>query len=139
LFPGDGKYFQRIASFAVREQLVPTCNTDDVAVAEIVAASEDGYKLLYTDNEGGTLGFVDIADPHNPVVAGTIRVGGEPTSVAVCGAYAIVVVNTSADYVNTSGIFHVIDVASQTVLCTGDLSGHPDSVGMAPDCDRERT
>jgi hypothetical protein len=105
-----------------------------VAVAEIVAASEDGYKLLYTDSEGGTLGFVDITDPHNPVAAGTISVGGEPTSVAVCGAHAIVVVNTSADYVNTSGIFHVIDVASQTVLRTGDLPGQPDSVGMAPDC-----
>jgi hypothetical protein len=110
-----GKYFQRIASFAICEELDPTCNTDEVAVAEIVAASSDGFKLLYTNSEGGTLGFVDITDPYHPKAAGSINVGGEPTSVAVCGAYAIVVVNTSKDYVNTSGIFHVIDVASQTV------------------------
>jgi hypothetical protein len=136
LFSGNsaGKYFQRIASFPICEQLDPTCNTDEVAVAEIVVASEDGYKLLYTDSEGKTLGFIDIADPRNPVAAGTINVGGEPTSVAVCGNFAIVVVDTSEDYVNTSGIFHVIDVASQTVLRTGDLGGQPDSIGIAPDC-----
>jgi hypothetical protein len=56
---------------------------------------------------------------------GAAHVGGEPMSVAVYGNDAIVVVNTSEDYASTSGIFHVIDVPSQTVLRAGDLGGSP--------------
>jgi len=91
-------------------------------------------KLLYTNSPGGTLEFVDITDPSYPMAAGVINVGGEPTSVAVCGPYAIVVVNTSPNFVNPSGIFHVIDVDSQRVLRTDNLPGQPDSIGFAPDC-----
>lgn len=111
-----------------------TCNTDAETAAEIVVASQDGNTLLYTNSPAGTLEFVDITDPFNPAAAGVLDVGGEPTSVATCGPFAIVVVNTSPDYINPSGIFHVIDVASQAVLRTGNLPGQPDSISMAADC-----
>lgn len=55
------------------------------------------------------------------------------TSTAVLGQYAIVSVNTSPNFVNASGVFHVIDIASQTVLRTGDLGGQPDAIAVSPD------
>lgn len=66
-------------------------------VAEIVAASEDGRLLVYTDTATGNVGFVNIEDPANPLPAGVVDVDGQPTSVAVAGGYALVAVNTSPD------------------------------------------
>ena len=50
------KFFQRIATFPV------FLNTDvnEETVSEIVAATEDGKTLIYTDGEFGGIGFVDI-------------------------------------------------------------------------------
>jgi hypothetical protein len=56
--------------------------------------------------------------------------------VAVCGDYAIVVVNTSEDFVNSSGIWHAIRIADQTVVRTESLPGQPDSIAVSPDCQR---
>lgn len=105
-------------------------------VAEIVVASKDGKMLIYTDSEQEQLGFVDIYDPYYPKPAGVLALGGEPTSVAVCGDYAIVCVNTSEDFINTSGKAMVIKVADQTVVREMDLGGQPDSIGVSPDCTR---
>ena len=99
-----------------------------------MAASGDGRTLVYSDSPQGTVGFVDISDPYDPKGMGTIDVGGEPTSVAVCDDYAIVVVNTSEDFVNVSGIWHVIKISEKKVLRTADLPGQPDSVAISPDC-----
>ena len=85
-------------------------NADPAAetVAEILAASEDGKTLVYTDSPGRAIGFVDITRPHRPISAGKLDVGGEPTSVAVLGnRLALVAVNTSASFVEPSGELQV--------------------------------
>ena len=120
--------FQRVASFPVFQNT----DVDDETVAEIVTATEDGMMLIYTDSETENLGFVDIADPHNPVAAGIVALGGEPTSVAVKGGYALVCINTSADFVNTSGDLLVIDIASRQIVRTLPLGGQPDSIAVSP-------
>lgn len=93
--------FRRIASFPV------FLNTDVAleTVAEIVAASDDGNLLIYTDSQTENVGFVDITTPSNPfpLPADTLPVGGEPTSVAVAGPYALVGVNTSPSFVDAPG------------------------------------
>lgn len=126
-------HFNRIATFPVCLQLDPNCNVDDETVSEIIYASKDGNTLVYTDGTMGMLGFIDITDPANPLPAGVVDVGGEPTSTVVLGPYAIVVVNTSPSYTEPSGIFHIIDIATQEVLRTGDLGGQPDSISISPD------
>ncbi len=46
---------------------------DAEMVAEIVAASEDGSRLIYTDSENDRAGFVGIADPGQPTPLGRLR------------------------------------------------------------------
>ncbi len=121
--------FTRIATFPVY------LNTDINAetVAEIVTASKDGNTLIYTDGKTENLGFVDISNPSNPLPAGVVALGGEPTSVAVKGDYALVAVNTSEDFVNTSGNLQVIDIETGELQAVLDLGGQPDSVAVSPD------
>ncbi|MCC2614951.1 esterase-like activity of phytase family protein [Aestuariibacter halophilus] len=125
--------FNRIASFPVCLQLDPSCNVDTETAAEIAAVNDDGTVVVYTDSPLEVVGFVDINDPANPQALGTVALNGEPTSVAVKGAYALVGVNTSADYINVSGALAVIDIASQTEVTRLDLGGQPDSVAVSPD------
>jgi len=127
---GDGiAQFRRIATFPVFENT----NVDEETVAEIVAASEDGMTLIYTDAVTGNVGFVDITDPANPQPGGVIPVGGEPTSVAVAGPYALAAVDTSPDFVNPSGLLHIIHIDAGSIVRTIDLGGQPDSVAVSPD------
>ena len=121
--------FNRIASFPV----FLNTSIDTQTVAEIVAASEDGNILIYTDSEGGNAGFIDITDPANPLPAGNLPVGGEPTSVAVAGQFALVAVNTSESFTNPSGRLAVVNIASRKIIRILDLSGQPDSVAVSPD------
>ncbi len=121
--------FTRIATFPV--YLNTDINTE--TVAEIVTASKDGNTLIYTDGKSEKLGFVDISNPTNPLPAGVVDLGGEPTSVAVKGDYALVAVNTSEDFVNTSGNLQVIDIESGELQAILDLGGQPDSVAVSPD------
>ena len=125
--------FNRLSTFAVCEQLDATCNVDDETVAEIVTASNDGNTLIYTDGVQNSLGFIDITDAAMPKKMGTVVLAGEPTSVAVVGNYVVAGVNTSADYVNTSGELAIIDLATQMIVRTLDLGGQPDSVAVSPD------
>jgi hypothetical protein len=123
------KSFNRIAVFPVFEN-------SDIAyetVAEIVDVSKDGNTLIYTDSQLEVAGLIDITDPGNPKAAGTVALAGEPTSVAVAGGYALVAVNTSADFVNTSGELVVIEVTTKEVITTLPLGGQPDSVAVSPD------
>ena len=129
----NGQNFNRVASFPVCLQLDATCNVDDETAAEIVAASDDGMTLIYTDSPSEKLGFVDITDAAEPVAAGTLDLPGEPTSVAVKGDYALVAINTSTDFVNVSGSLLVVNIASQTIVRTIDLGGQPDSIAVSPD------
>lgn len=122
------KTFRRIATFPVFENT----SIDTETVAEIVASAEGGNLLLYTDSENENIGFVDISDPYNPQPDGTVAVGGEPTSVAVVGRFALAAVNTSADFVNVSGQLEIIDIASRSVVRVIQLGGQPDSVAVSP-------
>lgn len=136
--PGDA-HFQRIATYVVCENT--SCDTDliEETVAEIVAVSKDGKTLVYTDSPTGRIGFVDISNPEAPVGLGTVQTGGEPTSVAVSGRYALVGVNTSDSYVDASGHLAVYDlpaclanVAGCAPVHTLDMNGQPDSVAVSP-------
>ena len=128
----DDKNFNRIATYAVCQQLDASCDTDTETAAEIVAASEDGNVLIYTDSPSDSIGFVDITTPDQPTGLGSLPLGGEPTSVAVKGGYALVGVNTSADFVNVSGKLAVVDNASRSIVQPLDLAGQPDSVAGSP-------
>ncbi len=131
--PVGDKRFNRVASFLICSQIEPNCNDDTETVAEIVAVSDDGLMLIYTDSEQNSIGFVDFTDPTAPAGAGNVDVGGEPTSVAVRGDYAVVGVNTSADFVNVAGSLAVVDIATQAVVRTIDVGGQPDSVAVSDD------
>ncbi|PUA30939.1 MAG: alkaline phosphatase [Cellvibrio sp. 79] len=125
--------FNRIATLQSCMQINATCNTSDETAAEIVAASTDGMTLVYTDALKKQIGFVDIVNPSQPKPTGVLAMGGEPTSIAVKGANALVAVNTSADFVNVSGKLAIVDIATKTVIHNIDLGGQPDSVAVSPD------
>lgn len=103
----ESMQFERIATFPV----YINTDIDTETVAEIVDASKDGDTLVYTDSATERLGFVDIENPSEPKPLGLIVVGGEPTSVAVAGDYALVVVKTSPIYTASSGFLHQAEIA----------------------------
>lgn len=124
----SGDAFRRIATFPVHLNSDITQTTS----AEIVTSADNGRLLIYSDSELGVLGFIDIANPANPLPAGTIAMPGEPTSVTVRGRHALVCVNTSADYINTSGELLVVDVYTRTIVRSLPLGGQPDSIAISP-------
>ncbi|EJK46736.1 hypothetical protein THAOC_34583 [Thalassiosira oceanica] len=129
------RYFNRIATFPVCSQIDINCDTDEETVAEIVVATEDGMTLVYSDAEQENIGIVDITVPSNPEPLGVISLAGEPTSVAMIPGsnHAAVAINTSSDYVNTSGELVIVDIDEQVVLHSFELGGQPDSVAVSPD------
>ncbi|MFQ3199717.1 MAG: hypothetical protein ACI9SK_000425 [Zhongshania sp.] len=129
----EAKNFNRIAAFPVCFQDDANCDSDDETSAEIVTASTDGMILIYTDSPADRIGFVDITDPSKPSVLGVLGLSGEPTAVAVKGDFALVGVNTSADFINVSGTLDVINIASRSVVRSIDVGGQPDSVAVSPD------
>lgn len=125
--------FNRVSSFLVCSQTDKTCNTDTETAAEILYATKDGNTLVYSDSPNNQLGIVDISDANMPKAAGTIDLGGEPTSVTIKGEYALVAVNTSKDYINTGGELQVINLKDKNRVATLDLGGQPDSIAISPD------
>jgi len=125
--------FVRQSTYPVCLQDSLSCDSDDETVAEIAAVSRDGMTLVYTDAAQNRVGFVDIADPEAPVGLGTVDLLGEPTSVAVVRGYVVVAVNTSPDFLNTSGHLAVIPMRWPKVVHRIDLGGQPDSVSASPD------
>lgn len=123
--------FQRIATLPIYAN---NGDLEEETVSEIIAVSDDGVTLVYTDGPLQQIGFVDIGDAHNPIPAGVVPLVGEPTSVDVLGDhYALVAVNTSADFVDTSGELVVVDILSRKIVGSIDLGGQPDSVKISPD------
>jgi hypothetical protein len=116
--------FNRIASFAT-----PYNNADASAEssAEIIAASDDGMTLIYTDSPLGVVGLIDITDATNPQAKGNVDMGGEPTSVTVVGNTAYVAVNTSESYTNPSGKLVSLNLSDGSITGECDLGGQPDS------------
>lgn len=127
--PERGAWFQRLGTLPAYANSSP----DDVASAEIAAATGDGRTLVYTDSPGGRLGLVELDRLGRPRPAGTIAVPGEPTSVDVLGHLALTVVDTSASFTDPSGVLQVLDLRSRQVVATHDLRGQPDSVDLSPD------
>jgi hypothetical protein len=125
--------FQRVATLANYRNNV-AANIGETTVSEIIATTHDGNTLVYTDSPGKQIGFVDITNPANPLPDGIVALDGEPTSVDVlANKYALVAVNTSADFVNTSGKLVVVDIATRAIVGSIDLGGQPDSVKISPD------
>ena len=62
--------FSRIASFPVELNV-----TEDATSAEIIAASDDGMTLVYSDSPGGGIGFVDITDAELRTLCDGIETG----------------------------------------------------------------
>lgn len=117
--------FNRIASFPT-----PWNNGErskEESVAEIIAASEDGMTLIYTDGPLKAVGRIDLRDPRKPQPLGLVDVGGEPTSVTVIGNRAYVAVNTSKSFTEPSGKLLVIDLGSGNIEASCELGGQPDS------------
>ena len=120
--------FNRLSTFFACTQINPTCNTNQATGAEIVAASDDGNLLVYSDAEFGKVGFVNIVDPANPLPDGTVNFfPGQPNSVAVRGPYVLAVINTGT-IANPTGFLAVIDIVSRAVVRNITLPGQPDSV-----------
>ena len=131
----DGQSFARLATFEIVDN-DPNADRSSERVAEIVDATADGQTLVYTDSEGEQIGLLDIADPANPRGLGVLSVGGEPTSVAVAGPYALVGVNTSKDFKTPSGelvVVNIWDPAAPFVVRRISVAGQPDSVAVSPD------
>ncbi|PRD43926.1 alkaline phosphatase [Phyllobacterium phragmitis] len=125
--------FNRIATFPVASNLPADADKTTETSSEIIAASEDGNTLVYSDSPYGGIGFVDITDPAQPKPGGSIKVDGEPTSVIVVGGKVLAGVNTSQSKVKPSGRLDVIDLATRKVEASCDLGGQPDSVAVSPD------
>ncbi len=125
--------FNRIASFPVATNLPADKDKLSTTSAEIITASEDGNTLIYSDSPLGAIGFVDITDAKAPKAGSALMMDGEPTSVAVVGAKALVAVNTSENKQKPSGKLAIVDVASMKIDATCDLGGQPDSVAISLD------
>jgi hypothetical protein len=129
-----GGVFRRIATLKICEKLDNKCNNDTETVAEIIDITPDGRTLVYTDSTLREIGIIDLTDPQRPIHAFRVSVDGEPTSVAVTndGQYAVAVVNTSPNFVNTTGLLYVINLSTAAIVAKLDLPGQPDSIKVAP-------
>ncbi|WP_394688160.1 esterase-like activity of phytase family protein [Hoeflea sp.] len=125
--------FNRVASFATPLNMAAGEDINRETSSEIIAATEDGQRLIYTDSPLGAVGMIDISDASAPKPLGNIDVQGEPTSVTVIGSTAFVAVNTSKDYVAVGGKLLTLDMDAKTVTAECDLDGQPDSIASAKD------
>ncbi|MEI8700578.1 MAG: alkaline phosphatase [Mesorhizobium sp.] len=125
--------FNRVASFAVAGNLPADVEKATPTSSEIIAASEDGMTLVYSDSPLGAVGFIDITDPKAPKAGGIVKIDGEPTSVVVIGGKVLAGINTSESKAKPSGNLTVIDLASKAIESTCDLGGQPDSLALNKD------
>ena len=125
--------FNRIASFGAIHNLPEGTQLTQETSPEIIAASEDGNTLVYSDSPFGALGFVDITDVQKPVAGGVVKLDGEPTSVAIGGNTVFAGVNTSESYTKPSGYLMALGLQTRNELARCDLGGQPDSVAVSKD------
>ncbi|MFD2176212.1 esterase-like activity of phytase family protein [Veronia pacifica] len=125
--------FERISSFSTVANLPADKSLDSETSAEIIAATEEGNTLVYSDGPLGGLGIINITNPKQPVADGFIALQGEPTSVDVLNHTVISAVNTSESYTQPSGIIGQWDLKTRQQLAGCDLGGQPDSVAIAKD------
>lgn len=122
-------YFDRVNSFPVAQNAPEAEETS----SEIIAASEDGSWLVYSDSPAGGIGFIGLAEDGSTEAKGFLALDGEPTSVTVIGEHVFAGVNTSESYTAPSGHVAVINAASQEIVATCDLGGQPDSIAASKD------
>jgi hypothetical protein len=137
--PGKPEWrFKRVGTFANFRNT----GLDAPTVSEIIASTPDGRTVIYTDAEGGLIGFIDITIPSQPRAAGVVPLDPDPdtapayspTSVAVFrNRYVLVAVDTSLSKKQPSGELQVIDLSSRARVATIDLGGQPDAVKVSPD------
>lgn len=137
--------FNRVASFTTPSNMAQGEDTGRETSAEIIAASEDGQRLVYTDSPLGVVGIIDISDAAAPKPLGNVSMAtaapaeveeapaSEPTSVTIIGANAYVAVNTSENFVDTGGQLLTVDLDGKSVTAACDLGGQPDSIARAKD------
>ncbi|SER15374.1 Esterase-like activity of phytase [Amphritea atlantica] len=125
--------FNRISSFGAIHNLPEGTPQSQETSPEIIAASEDGNTLVYSDSPFGTLGFVDITDAAKPVAGGSFKLDGEPTSVAISGQTVFAAVNTSESYTKPSGYLLALGLQAREEQARCDLGGQPDSVAVSKD------
>lgn len=125
--------FNRIASFAVTDNLPDGADYKKATSSEIITATQDGNTLIYSDSPLGAIGFIDITDAKAPKALGSLAFEGEPNSVAAAGSKVLVTIDTTEDMTKPSGQLAVVDIAGKTVDGTCDLGGQPDSVVVSPD------
>lgn len=125
--------FNRVASFAVADNLPAGIDAKTPTSSEIITASEDGNTLIYSDSPLKAIGFIDITDAKAPKAGGIVSLEGEPTSVAAVGSKVLAAVNTRASFVKPSGFLAAVDIANKTVDVKCDLGGQPDSVAVSRD------
>lgn len=125
--------FNRISSWPVSSNLPASRDPATETSAEIIKVARDGTLIVYTDSSLQSIGMIDITDPKSPNSAGVVAIGGEPTSVAIVGRRAFVVVDTTTDHAAPTGHLSVVDLLSKTVVKTCDLHGQPDSVAVSSD------
>ncbi len=128
-----GTYFERVATLPVYATLPEGADSTTETSAEIITATPDGMMLIFTDSPAERIGFVDIADPAAPQPAGSLELGGEPTSATVVAGSVLVAVNTSESKASPSGHVAVVDLAGRSVAATCDVKGQPDSVAASRD------
>src|ERR687891_246089 len=124
--------FDHVGTFYVPDNLLPGDPPDTVTAAEIADVTPDGKTLIYTEAPTGRIGFVDIRRAHAPEPDGILDVGGDPTSVAIVGRWALVAVNTGT-FAAPSGELVLVDIASHAIVRRIALAGQPDSVAISPD------
>nr|WP_232312958.1 hypothetical protein [Enterovibrio coralii] len=129
----ESQSFQRISAFPTANNIPPGVEKTHESSAEIIAASDDGNTLVYSDSPLSGIGIVDISNPKMPKGKGFVTLDGEPTSIAIFGDTFIAGVNTSESYTQPSGylVQRALDASTQVAKC--DLGGQPDSVAIAKD------
>ena len=125
--------FNRVASFAVADNLPAGIDAKTPTSSEIITASEDGNTLIYSDSPLKAIGFIDITDAKAPKAGGIVSLEGEPTSVAAVGSKVLAAVNTRESFVKPSGFLAAVDIANKTIDVKCDLGGQPDSVAVSRD------
>lgn len=128
--------FNRIASFPVAQNLPEGADPLSETSAEIMAVSQDGMVLIYSDSPNQALGLIDISDPRAPKPQGQIAMQGEPTTTVVIGGTGFAGVNTSESRANPSGVLRSVDLARREVVASCDLGGQPDALARNQDGSR---
>ncbi|MGV0838192.1 esterase-like activity of phytase family protein [Mycolicibacterium thermoresistibile] len=138
--PVPAQRFHRLATYPVYLNSPDGEAVDTETVAEISTVTPDGNTVIYTDAAAQRIGFLDIADPAEPVGLGTLSLtelgnaDDQPTSVAAVGDHVLVVVDTTgADFPNPSGRVDVVRIDDRSRVHSIDLGGQPDSIAVSPD------